>query len=277
MNILTTSKKEKWEISHGSSCMGLCELPCSSSLAPGLMRLIRLTGTLGLPNGAGQATPRRRSGGDPVTLRRRGRRTRVGWHVWSSRMVHPAVVWMAPGSVIGDVWFPGRRIWEGPRSSSSWNPSRRPEGDVVDVRQDTYEWQSPNPWRTRLIACQGVLGRKRFSEGLSFFGFSVLALRFPFIQVSAKYSAPQSSKSGSTWLRNPAPWPGGAAPLGRTDEVKRFSSYLYANCSALANENRFISQVRWWNYCVIHTQPPQLEETPTQQHLYAASAWNFPI
>lgn len=36
---------------------GKGEGPCPS-LAPGLTRPIRLTGTLGLPNGAGQAKPR---------------------------------------------------------------------------------------------------------------------------------------------------------------------------------------------------------------------------
>lgn len=41
-----------------------------------------------------------------------------------------------------------------------------------------------------------------------------------------------------------------------------------------ASENRFISQIRWWNYCVIPTKPLQLEESPTQ-HLQAASAWSL--
>lgn len=112
-----------------------------------------------------------------------------------------------PGPLICDVWFPWRWIWEGPRSSGSWNPSQRPEGDIMDVRQNDNVLIQEELTRLLARACWEVSDlAKAFYFLVPYSAISRVYLctarEFLFIQVSTKYPPSQSSKSGSSWLQN---------------------------------------------------------------------------
>lgn len=85
----------------------------SSSLAPGLMRLIRLTGSLRLPSGAGQATPRCQAvmsawrwsrHAETAEAARPANQSRMTCMIISNDSSNSSVD--GPGSVGCDVWFP---------------------------------------------------------------------------------------------------------------------------------------------------------------------------
>lgn len=184
-----------------------------------------------------------------------------------------------PGPLICDVWFPWRWIWEGPRSSGSWNPSQRPEGDIMDVRQNDNVLIQEELTRLLARACWEVSDlAKAFYFLVPYSAISRVYLctarEFLFIQVSTKYPPSQSSKSGSSWLQNQHRRP--AAQLCSDELMKSHVSARTGMQIFQLPRMKTDLFYGWdgWDYFVSHTQPLQLEETPTQQHSYAASAWN---
>lgn len=77
-----------------------------------------------------------------ASLRRRGDCTRVGWHIacdtksnysfkYAVAVVAPAPYYVMINSFPGAAGSLSGRIWEGLLFSCSWNPSWRPEGDLL--------------------------------------------------------------------------------------------------------------------------------------------------